>query len=190
MVWEDFHWLIGSSHTCYSPSASHDLNCCLQSGKACLGDIIYRYLTAEQFTPECLLDCLDLSSEHHTLEIANRIEAAIHVWKLKDQKRRPPHPKTKKSWSGKVKGLVSDTERSHLLAQRAEGLFQSLRLRYPGLPQTILDMSKIQYNKVFFVLWLHLNLILQHVLIKRFILDCSFFPCRMLGNPSSRAIQE
>nr|BAC79161.1 unknown protein [Oryza sativa Japonica Group] len=49
-----------------------------KSGKSCLGEIIYRYITAEQFSPECLLDCLDLSSEHHTLEVANRIEAAIH----------------------------------------------------------------------------------------------------------------
>ncbi|PKA46147.1 Rop guanine nucleotide exchange factor 1 [Apostasia shenzhenica] len=118
-----------------------------KSGKSCLGDIIYRYITAEQFSPECLLDCIDLSSEHHTLEIANRIEAAIHVWRLKDRKRNPLHPKGKKSWGGKVKGLVSTAERSQFLAQRAIGLMQSLRVRYPGLPQTVLDMSKIQYNK-------------------------------------------
>ena len=58
----------------------------LQNGKACLGDIIYRYITADQLSPESLLDCLDLSSEHHTLEIANRIESSVHVWKQKDQK--------------------------------------------------------------------------------------------------------
>ncbi|XP_072976520.1 rop guanine nucleotide exchange factor 1 [Typha angustifolia] len=118
-----------------------------KSGKSCLGEIIYRYITADQFSPECLLDCLDLSSEHHTLEIANRIEAAVHVWRLKGQKGQAQSKAKKSSWGGKVKGLVSDTERSQLLAQRAEGLLQSLRLRYPGLPQTVLDMNKIQYNK-------------------------------------------
>uniref|UniRef100_A0A0E0EUI0 PRONE domain-containing protein n=1 Tax=Oryza meridionalis TaxID=40149 RepID=A0A0E0EUI0_9ORYZ len=118
-----------------------------KSGKSCLGEIIYRYITAEQFSPECLLDCLDLSSEHHTLEVANRIEAAIHVWRLKGQKKSTPQAKSKKSWGGKVKGLVGDTEKSHVLSQRADGLLQSLRLRYPGLPQTSLDMNKIQYNK-------------------------------------------
>ncbi|KAL0920762.1 hypothetical protein M5K25_009927 [Dendrobium thyrsiflorum] len=118
-----------------------------KSGKSCLGEIIYRYITAEKFSPECLLDCLDLSSEHHTLDIANRIEAATHVWRLKNQKRNPLHSKGKKSWGGKVKGLVTATERSQLLAERAEGLLKSLRLRYPGLPQTVLDMNKIQYNK-------------------------------------------
>ncbi|CAN6205158.1 unnamed protein product [Urochloa humidicola] len=118
-----------------------------KSGKSCLGEIIYRYITAEQFSPECLLDCLDLSSEHHTLEVANRIEAAIHVWRLKGQKKLTPQAKSKKTWGGKVKGLVGDKEKSHVLSERADGLLQSLRLRYPGLPQTSLDMNKIQYNK-------------------------------------------
>ena len=35
----------------------------LQSGKACLGDNIYRLITDEQFSTDCLLDCLDLSSD-------------------------------------------------------------------------------------------------------------------------------
>jgi hypothetical protein len=91
---------------------------------------------------------LDLSSEHHTLEVANRIEAAIHVWKLKGQKKSTPQAKSKISWGGKVKGLVGDKEKNHTLSERADGLLQSLRLRYPGLPQTSLDMNKIQYNKV------------------------------------------
>ncbi|CAL9203357.1 unnamed protein product [Musa hybrid cultivar] len=115
-------------------------------GKTCLGDIIYRYITADSFSPECLLDCLELSSEHHILEIANRIEAAIHVWRLKGQSKQS-QSKAKNSWSGKFIGLVGDTERFLFLAERGEGLLQSLRLRYPALPQTILDMNKIQYNK-------------------------------------------
>ncbi|CAA6656048.1 unnamed protein product [Spirodela intermedia] len=61
-----------------------------KTGKSCLGEIIYRYITAEQFSPECLLDCLDLSSEHHAVEIANRIETAIHVWGQKDWKSTTP----------------------------------------------------------------------------------------------------
>ncbi|CAK9153930.1 unnamed protein product [Ilex paraguariensis] len=119
-----------------------------KSGKACLGDIIYRYIIADQFSSECLLDCLDLSSEHHTLEVANRIEAAVHVWKLKDRKKRKSHLKAKhKAWGGKVKGLVADGKKNLFMAQRAETLLHSLRLLFPGLPQTALDMNKIQYNK-------------------------------------------
>ncbi|KAJ9132678.1 hypothetical protein P3X46_033518 [Hevea brasiliensis] len=119
-----------------------------KSGKACLGDIIYRYITAEQFKPECLLDCLDLSTEHHTLEIANRIEAAVHIWKHKDKRKQTNLTKVRhSSWGGKVKNLVADTKKNNFLAQRAETLLQSLRIRFPGLPQTASDMNKIQYNK-------------------------------------------
>ncbi|GMH02933.1 hypothetical protein Nepgr_004772 [Nepenthes gracilis] len=119
-----------------------------KNGKDCLGDIIYRFITAEQFSPECLFDCLDLSSEHCTLEVANRIEAAVHVWRQKDQKRLGSQLKNKRSsWGGKVKGLVADQEKNQVLAQRAETLLRSLKLEFPALPQTALDMSKIQYNK-------------------------------------------
>ncbi|KAL1362312.1 hypothetical protein HN51_010579 [Arachis hypogaea] len=120
-----------------------------KNGKACLGEIIYRYITADQFSPECLLDCLDLSSEHHTLDVANRIEAAVHVWRLKDHKKHLNTVKARRSWGGKVKGLVADGggDKNHSLAQRADTLLQSLKHRFPGLPQTALDMAKIQYNK-------------------------------------------
>ncbi|WOL18180.1 hypothetical protein Cni_G26973 [Canna indica] len=118
-----------------------------KNGKSCLGDTVYRYITADQFSPESLLNCLELSSEHYTLEIVNRIEAAVHVWRLKGQNKNSQSKAKKSSWSDRVKGLVSDTERCIFLAQRAEGLLQSLRLCYPALPQTTLDMNKIQYNK-------------------------------------------
>ena len=110
---------------------------------------MYRFLRADQFSPECLLDYLDLSSEYTTLEIANRIEASVHIWKQKYLKRHSVRAKVgKSSWGGKVKGFVGDIEKSKFLAQQAETLLQNLRLRFPGLPQTSLDMSKIQYNKV------------------------------------------
>lgn len=52
-----------------------------QSGKANLEDISYHYITAEQFYPDCLLDFLDLSTEHHNLDIVNHIEARMYEWK-------------------------------------------------------------------------------------------------------------
>ncbi|KAL9244828.1 hypothetical protein vseg_018550 [Gypsophila vaccaria] len=119
-----------------------------KNGRDCLGEIIYRYITAEQFSPECLLDSIDLSSEHQVLEVANRIEAAIHVWTLKDQRRHAHHSKSRRSsWGDKVKDLVIDSEKNHVLADRAETLLRSLKLRFPVLPQTALDMTKIHCNK-------------------------------------------
>ncbi|CAN4126189.1 unnamed protein product [Withania somnifera] len=120
-----------------------------KNGKASLGDIIHRYITSDQFSPECLLDCLDLSSEHQAFEIANRVEASIYVW------RRRAHLKpfgsmhrsnSKSSWE-MVKDLMVDGDKRELLADRAKSLLLCLKQRFPGLPQTTLDMSKIQYNK-------------------------------------------
>lgn len=106
--------------------------------------MIYQYITSEQFSSECLLDCLDLSSEHIALEIANRVEAAIYIWRRKPHSR-PPASKT--SWDT-VKGLMADGNKRDLLAERAESLLICLKHRFPGLTQTSLDTTKIQCNKV------------------------------------------
>lgn len=119
-----------------------------RSGKASLGEILHRYITADQFSPECLLDYLDFSSEYTTLEIANRIEAAMHVWRQKCEKKKLNRSKSgKSSWGGTVKGLVGLVERYQLLSQRAEILLRNLKLNSPNLPQTALDVNKIQYNR-------------------------------------------
>ncbi|KAJ7549901.1 hypothetical protein O6H91_07G074000 [Diphasiastrum complanatum] len=122
-----------------------------KNGKSSLGEAIYRGLASEQFSPESLLSLFDLSTEHNSLEVANRIEAAIHVWRRKMQNKHLLPPKdikynAKSSW-GKVKELVGDKDKRVILAERAESLLLSLRQRFPGLPQTILDMNKIQYNR-------------------------------------------
>ncbi|CAN6328027.1 unnamed protein product [Urochloa humidicola] len=121
-----------------------------KNGRATLGDVIYRYITSDQFSPDCLLDCLDLSSEYQALEIANRVEASVYVWRRRGgaaaTKPAGSRAGARSSW-GIVKDMIMDTEKRDLLAERAEGLLISLKQRFPGLTQTSLDMSKIQYNK-------------------------------------------
>ncbi|XP_061349612.1 rop guanine nucleotide exchange factor 5 isoform X2 [Gastrolobium bilobum] len=120
-----------------------------KNGRTCLGDFVYRYITSDQFSPECLLDCLDLSSEHVALEIANRVEAAIYVWRRRAHSRPSPNPNrstTKSSWEI-VKDFMVDGDKRELLAERAENILISLKQRFPGLTQTTLDTSKIQCNK-------------------------------------------
>ncbi|XVF55170.1 hypothetical protein PTKIN_Ptkin06aG0015200 [Pterospermum kingtungense] len=120
-----------------------------KNGRVCLGDVIYRYISSDLFTPECLLDCLDLSSEHQAIEIANRVEASIYVWRKKTNSK-PVNNTTrfssKSSWE-MVKDLMVDADKREILEDRAESLLLCLKQRFPGLPQTTLDMSKIQYNK-------------------------------------------
>ncbi|XP_009612376.1 rop guanine nucleotide exchange factor 5 [Nicotiana tomentosiformis] len=120
-----------------------------KNGRACLGDVIYRYITSEHFSSECLLDCLDLSTEHVALEIANRVEASIYVWRKRHHPRPPTNPNrstAKSSWE-MVRYLVVDGDKRESLAERAENLLLCLKQRVPGLSQTTLDASKIQYNK-------------------------------------------
>ncbi|KAK6152490.1 hypothetical protein DH2020_015125 [Rehmannia glutinosa] len=119
------------------------------NGKTSLGDFIHRYIISDQFSPECLLDCLDLSSDHHALEIANRVEAAIYVWRRKMTSKpvNGTHRSNSKSSWDIVKDFVSDADKREQLADRAESLLLCLKQRFPGLTQTVLDTSKIQYNK-------------------------------------------
>ncbi|KAF0928628.1 hypothetical protein E2562_006065 [Oryza meyeriana var. granulata] len=116
-----------------------------KSGKASVGDSVYRaMLGAEKFSPDYLLDCLDMSSEHEALAMADRIEAAMYVWRRKAS---ASHGRSR--WSA-VKELVADDEdgdKNVMLAGRAESLLLSLKHRFPGLSQTTLDTSKIQFNK-------------------------------------------
>lgn len=98
--------------------------------------------TIEPFSPDHLLDGLNISSEHDALEIADRVEASMHVWR-----RKASMHTSKSSWD-MVKDLVADENKNQILASKAETLLLCLKQRYPGLSQTTLDTSKIQYNKV------------------------------------------
>ncbi|KAI4302409.1 hypothetical protein MLD38_038157 [Melastoma candidum] len=121
-------------------------------GRASLGDVIYQYMTSDSFSADCLLDCLDLSLEHVALEIANRVEASIYIWRRRAHDHSwPLHQQNrstgKLSWGTMVKDLMVDVDKRELLAAKAERLLLCLKQRFPGLSQTILDASKIQSNK-------------------------------------------
>eukprot|EP00257_Ricinus_communis_P019028 XP_015577886.1 rop guanine nucleotide exchange factor 5 [Ricinus communis] len=120
-----------------------------KNGRACLGDLIYRYITSDQFSSECLLDFLDLSTEHVALDTANRVESAIYVWRRRAHSKPQVYPNrstARSSWD-MVKDFMVDGDKRELLAERAESLLLSLKQRFPSLSQTTLDTSKIQFNK-------------------------------------------
>ncbi|CAH9128046.1 unnamed protein product [Cuscuta epithymum] len=124
-----------------------------KSGKQCLGEILYADITSGQLSSECLLDYLDLSSEYTALEIANRVEAAMHIWRQKHhQKKKQRNPVSKSRWGETMKGLIGNNnydnkERDKVLSERAEAILRSMKLTLPGLRQTTLDIQKIQYNR-------------------------------------------
>ncbi|KAI0496785.1 hypothetical protein KFK09_023109 [Dendrobium nobile] len=107
-----------------------------KNGRACLGDTIYRSITVDHFDPEYFLASLDLSTEHNVLDLKNRIESSVVIWKRK------MHNKDLKSW-----GSAVSLEKREQFEERAETILQLLKHRFPGTPQSGLDISKIQHNK-------------------------------------------
>eukprot|EP00250_Pteridium_aquilinum_P022589 c2542_g1_i1 orf=513-2324(-) len=122
-----------------------------KNGRSSLGETLYRTITSESFSPDALIATIDSSHEHNVVELVNCVEAAIHIWRRKLQTRQTQATKDGKSGSKSSWGLSKDgaidLEKRELLAEKAEGLLLLLRHKFPGLPQTILDMNKIQYNK-------------------------------------------
>ncbi|XP_049933441.1 rop guanine nucleotide exchange factor 3-like isoform X2 [Nymphaea colorata] len=113
-----------------------------KTGKATLGEFIYKHITdPDHFSPGHILGCVDLSSDHNALDIANKVEASIYVWKRKGSL-----TYSKSSWD-MVKDLMVDGDKMEMLIDRAKSLLLCLKQRCPGLSQTSLDTSKIQYNK-------------------------------------------
>ncbi|KAH7351941.1 hypothetical protein KP509_19G021400 [Ceratopteris richardii] len=123
-----------------------------KSGRVSVGEAIYKQISGDYFSPDAVLCTLDLSMEYSAIEVANRIEAAIHTWRrrmhpspiLRTRKRK--EQVARRSWKI-VKENSSDLEKRAMLANRAESLLLCLKQKFPGLRQSLLDMTKIQYNK-------------------------------------------
>ncbi|KAL3375494.1 hypothetical protein AABB24_006789 [Solanum stoloniferum] len=108
-----------------------------KNGRASLGDSIYRSITDEYFDPDYFLSTMDLSSEHKILDLKNKIEASVIIWR-----RKMTAKDGKSAWSSAV-----SMEKRELFEDRAETILLILKHRFPGIPQSSLDISKIQYNR-------------------------------------------
>ncbi|XP_047312914.1 rop guanine nucleotide exchange factor 3-like [Impatiens glandulifera] len=122
-----------------------------KSGKASVGETMYRYMTtAEKFSAEQLLDSLNISSEYEALDLADRVEASMHTWRRKAETNH-----SKSSWD--LMAFVSSSSdadrgdiKNQVLRDRAQTLLFCLKQRFPELSQTSLDTFKIQYNRVLY----------------------------------------
>ncbi|KAJ4805740.1 rop guanine nucleotide exchange factor-like protein [Rhynchospora pubera] len=113
-----------------------------KSGRLSVGDEIYHHMqTPDQFYAENVLSSLKISSEHEALEIADKVEAALYIWK-----RKVNLSHNRNAWDMRS-DLVSDGDKNVVLLSRAKSLLLSLKEKYPSLSQTTLDTSKLQYNK-------------------------------------------
>lgn len=81
---------------------------------------------------------MDLSSDHKILDLKNKMEASMVIWKRKMNQK-----DGKSGW-----GSAVSLEKRELFEERAETILLLLKQRFPGIPQSSLDISKIQYNAV------------------------------------------
>ncbi|XP_062206489.1 rop guanine nucleotide exchange factor 12-like [Phragmites australis] len=105
-----------------------------KNGRSSLGDSIYKVITDDLFDPNELLNSVDLSTEHKIVDLKDRIEASVFIWKRKIC--------NKLSWGPGV-----SLEKREQFEERAQTVLLILKHRFPAIPQSSLDISKIQYNK-------------------------------------------
>ncbi|KAG8078002.1 hypothetical protein GUJ93_ZPchr0007g4835 [Zizania palustris] len=107
-----------------------------KNGRASLGDALYRIITDVEFDPDVFLSTGDMTSEHKILDLKDRIEASVIIWNRK------VHNKDGKSaW-----GSAVSQEKREQFEERAQTLLLIIKHRYPGIPQSTLDIAKIQEN--------------------------------------------
>ncbi|WVZ68765.1 hypothetical protein U9M48_017661 [Paspalum notatum var. saurae] len=108
-----------------------------KNGRASLGDALYRIITDVEFDPDDFLSTVDLTSEHKILDLKDRIEASVIIWNRK------VHNKDgKSSW-----GSTVSQEKREQFEERAQTLLLIIKHRFPGIPQSTLDIAKIQENR-------------------------------------------
>ncbi|XVF34851.1 hypothetical protein REPUB_Repub18cG0094100 [Reevesia pubescens] len=108
-----------------------------KNGRASLGDSIYKSITVEYFDCAQFLSTMDLSTEHKVLDLKNKIEASIVIWRRKMNQK-----DGRSSWGSGV-----SLEKRELFEERAETILFLLKQHFPGLPQSSLEISKIQDNR-------------------------------------------
>ncbi|KAG9452919.1 hypothetical protein H6P81_005823 [Aristolochia fimbriata] len=117
-----------------------------KSARANLGEHLHKALCMERVPVEEIFRSMDFKTEHATLEIANRLEAAVFAWKQRISLQSAKKSPARHSWSF-ARDPELGTEKVETLAERAETLLHLLKSKFPNLPQTFLDVIKVQYNK-------------------------------------------
>ncbi|KAG5228580.1 rop guanine nucleotide exchange factor [Salix suchowensis] len=85
-----------------------------KSGKANLGEELYKVLTADSNTAAEMLNSLNLKSEHSALDAINKLEAAIFAWKERVTAQASGRSPVRTSWSF-VKDSMSEFDKMESL---------------------------------------------------------------------------
>ncbi|XP_074270543.1 rop guanine nucleotide exchange factor 14-like [Silene latifolia] len=118
-----------------------------KSGRANLGEELYKIIASGSSSTLDMVDALKIRSEHDVLDIINKLEAAKLVWKERNREQVGSNKTPlRSSWSF-VKEPSSEVDKTQSLLLRVDALLYQLKMRYPCLPHTFLDVTKIQFGK-------------------------------------------
>ncbi|GMH26671.1 hypothetical protein Nepgr_028514 [Nepenthes gracilis] len=117
-----------------------------KSVKANLGEELYKALLINQSSSTGILKSLKLKSEHEALDVINKLEAAALAWRKRDKDQVHSKSPVRTAWPF-MKDTVSEVDKMESLLFRAEALLQQLKMRYPDLPHSFLNVTKIQYGE-------------------------------------------
>ncbi|KAK1305229.1 Rop guanine nucleotide exchange factor 1 [Acorus calamus] len=117
-----------------------------KASKASLGEDIYKVLTSSWSSLEEILGLLPLKSEHAVLVTVNKLENAVLSWKQRISNGANARSPLRNPWSY-VKDVGSEHDRMGKLLDRAAVLLWLLKNRFPNIPPTFLDVTRVQSNK-------------------------------------------
>ncbi|KAJ8448353.1 hypothetical protein Cgig2_021981 [Carnegiea gigantea] len=119
-----------------------------ESARVCLGEELYKVIISDSGSAVEIVDSLKLKSEHEALDAINKLETATLALKERIKELQVSSNKTplRTSWSF-MKEPISEVDKIESLLFRVDDLMHELKIRYPCLPHTFIDVTKIRYGK-------------------------------------------
>ncbi|XP_078163108.1 RHO guanyl-nucleotide exchange factor 14 isoform X2 [Carex rostrata] len=116
-----------------------------KSGKASLGEAMYQVITAEMISIEDIFLSFNFKNEHSVLDTVNKLESTVLAWKQRISEESNKRSPKRYQWYF-TKESPSEAEKCALYIERVEALLHLLKSRFPNLPQTFMDVIRVQYN--------------------------------------------
>ncbi|KAL9230737.1 hypothetical protein vseg_006051 [Gypsophila vaccaria] len=116
-----------------------------KSGRANLGEELYKVIASGTNSTLDMIDSLKLKSEHEVLNTINKLEAASLVWKERIKEQVSCNTTSMRSPWSFAKESSSEVDKIQSQLRRVDALMYQLKMRYPCLPHTFLDVTKIRH---------------------------------------------
>lgn len=89
----------------------------------------------------------NFKNEHSVLDTLNKLESTVLAWKQRISEESNKRSPKRYQWYF-TKESPSEAEKCALYIERVEALLHLLKSRFPNLPQTFMDVIRVQYNTV------------------------------------------